>query len=57
MTKSVGIIGAGSAGLVTAHVLLRDGFDVTILTRDRSPGGKLGPLDPDIGLVKVLVLF
>jgi dimethylaniline monooxygenase (N-oxide forming) len=54
MTKSIGIIGAGSAGLVTAHVLLRDGFDVTVLTRDRSPGGKLGPLDPDIGLVKVL---
>jgi phytoene dehydrogenase-like protein len=40
MAKLVGIIGAGAAGLVTAHTLLRDGFDVTVLTRDRSPGGE-----------------
>lgn len=39
MAKSIGIIGSGAAGLVTAHILLRDGFDVTVLTRDRSPGG------------------
>lgn len=40
MAKSVGIIGSGASGLVTAHILLRDGFDVTVLTRDRSPGGQ-----------------
>ncbi|KZP03480.1 FAD/NAD-P-binding domain-containing protein [Athelia psychrophila] len=39
MAKTVGIIGAGAAGLVTAHTLLQDGFDVTVLTRDPSPGG------------------
>lgn len=38
--QSVGIIGAGPAGLITAHVLLQDGFDnVQLLTRDKSPGG------------------
>ena len=36
---SVGIIGSGPAGLITAHVLAQDGFDVTILTRDKEPGG------------------
>jgi dimethylaniline monooxygenase (N-oxide forming) len=40
MAKSVGIIGSGAAGLITAHTLLCDGFDVTVLTRDSSPGGK-----------------
>jgi phytoene dehydrogenase-like protein len=44
MTMTVGVIGAGAAGLVTAHTLLRDGFDVTLLTRDRSPGGASGRL-------------
>ena len=39
LANTVGIIGAGPAGLVTAHVLLQDGFDVQILTEDRSPGG------------------
>ncbi|KAL4071253.1 hypothetical protein V8B97DRAFT_2043915 [Scleroderma yunnanense] len=38
--QSIGIIGAGPAGLITAHVLLQDGFeDVQLLTRDKSPGG------------------
>ncbi|KAI0044474.1 FAD/NAD-P-binding domain-containing protein [Auriscalpium vulgare] len=38
--KSVGIIGAGLAGLITAHTLLQDGFaDLEILTRDRAVGG------------------
>ncbi|KAF9466370.1 hypothetical protein BDZ94DRAFT_1281005 [Collybia nuda] len=36
---TVGVIGAGAAGLVTAQVLIRDGFDVQIITRDRSVGG------------------
>ncbi len=38
--ESVAVIGAGIAGLVTAHVLLRDGFTaVQVLTRDSEPGG------------------
>ena len=37
--NTVGIIGAGAAGLITAHVLLQDGFNVQLLTEDRSPGG------------------
>ncbi|KAI6096926.1 FAD/NAD(P)-binding domain-containing protein [Pisolithus croceorrhizus] len=38
--ESVGIIGAGAAGLVTAHTLLQDGFgNVQLLTRDKSVGG------------------
>ncbi|KAG5647170.1 hypothetical protein DXG03_001125 [Asterophora parasitica] len=36
---TVGIIGAGAAGLVTAQILLKDGFDVRIITRDKSVGG------------------
>lgn len=36
---TIAIIGAGAAGLVTAHTLLQDGFDVQILTRDISSGG------------------
>ena len=36
---SVGI-GAGVSGLITAHVLLQDGFsDVTLISRDKSIGG------------------
>lgn len=38
--QSVGIVGAGAAGLVTAHTLLQDGFEnVQLLTRDKSVGG------------------
>lgn len=37
---SIGIIGAGAAGLITAKTLLDDGFEnITILTRDQHPGG------------------
>lgn len=36
---TVCVIGSGLAGLITAHTLLRDGWDVEILTRDASPGG------------------
>ncbi|KAK0211195.1 FAD/NAD-P-binding domain-containing protein [Desarmillaria ectypa] len=38
--QSVGLIGSGAAGLITAHTLIQDGFsDVQIITRDRTPGG------------------
>jgi dimethylaniline monooxygenase (N-oxide forming) len=40
LDQPVGIIGSGAAALITAHVLLRDGFTaVQLLTRDASPGG------------------
>ena len=35
---TVGIVGAGAAGLITAKTLLDDGFEVTLLTRDHHPG-------------------
>jgi phytoene dehydrogenase-like protein len=35
----IGIIGSGIAGLITAQVLLQDGFNVEVLTRDKSVGG------------------
>ena len=39
-SATVAIIGAGAAGLITAHTLLRDGFEhVQVLTRDPSAGG------------------
>lgn len=38
--ESVGTIGSGAAGLITAHILIQDGFsDVQIITRDRTPCG------------------
>lgn len=40
LQESVGIIGAGVAGLINAQVLLQDGFsDVTLISRDKSVGG------------------
>ncbi|KAG5354248.1 hypothetical protein C0989_003761 [Termitomyces sp. Mn162] len=39
LNASIGILGAGAAGLITAHVLLQDGFKVQLITRDSSPGG------------------
>ncbi|TFK94863.1 FAD/NAD-P-binding domain-containing protein [Polyporus arcularius HHB13444] len=40
LDESVAVIGAGIAGLINAHVLLRDGFTaVQVLTRDSEPGG------------------
>lgn len=39
-SASIGIIGAGMAGMITAHTLLKDGFqNVQIFTRDKIPGG------------------
>ena len=38
--EPVAVIGSGIAGLITAHVLLQDGFaNVEVLTRDMSVGG------------------
>ena len=40
LSESVGIIGSGISGLITAHTLLQDGFEnVEVLTRDSSVGG------------------
>ena len=40
LREPIGIIGAGSAGLINAHILLQDGFtDVTLISRDKSVGG------------------
>lgn len=39
-SASIGIIGAGTAGLITAYTLLQDGFtNVELITRDRTAGG------------------
>ncbi|KAF7316639.1 hypothetical protein HMN09_00396500 [Mycena chlorophos] len=37
---TVAVLGSGIAGLITAHVLSTDGFDVRVLTRDRTAGGQ-----------------
>lgn len=40
LEKSICVIGSGTAGLVSAQVLVQDGFkNVEVITRDRSPGG------------------
>jgi len=40
ISESVGILGAGMGGLISAHVLEQDGFkDITVITRDPSVGG------------------
>ena len=40
LLEPVGVVGSGIAGLITAHILLRDGFEsVEVLTRDSSVGG------------------
>ena len=37
---SVCVIGAGAAGLITAHTLIQDGFsNLQVLTRDATVGG------------------
>jgi dimethylaniline monooxygenase (N-oxide forming) len=36
---SVAVIGSGTAGLITAHTLLKDGFNVQLISRDHTPGG------------------
>ncbi len=44
-TEKVIVIGAGVAGLVAAIELAMRGFDVTVLERAASPGGKLREVD------------
>jgi protoporphyrinogen/coproporphyrinogen III oxidase len=39
--KKIIILGAGISGLATAHWLVKDGFDVTVLEADRYPGGSM----------------
>jgi len=38
--KKVIIVGAGFSGLAAASLLARDGFDVTVLEKNSSPGGR-----------------
>ncbi|TFY62439.1 hypothetical protein EVJ58_g3861 [Rhodofomes roseus] len=39
-TDRICVIGAGAAGLITAHTLIQDGYQhVEVLTRDPTPGG------------------
>jgi cation diffusion facilitator CzcD-associated flavoprotein CzcO len=41
---SVCVVGAGAAGLITAHTLIQDHFtNVQILTKDAQPGGVWSP--------------
>lgn len=44
MTKTVGIIGAGIAGLALAIRLANQGFKVTVFEKNSYPGGKLSEL-------------
>ncbi|KAF9559739.1 FAD/NAD(P)-binding domain-containing protein [Agrocybe pediades] len=40
LSSPIAILGAGMAGLITAHVLHQDGFtDITVITRDPTVGG------------------
>jgi cation diffusion facilitator CzcD-associated flavoprotein CzcO len=41
--KTVAIVGAGSAGLVAAKVLMEDGFNVTLFERQKHIGGIWSP--------------
>ncbi|KAI0058580.1 FAD/NAD-P-binding domain-containing protein [Artomyces pyxidatus] len=52
---SVAVIGAGPAGLITAHTLVQDGFEVQILTRDKTVGGvwREGRVYPDLQINSV----
>ena len=52
--RRVCVVGAGAVGLITAHVLREDGFEVQVLTRDKSVGGvwARGRVYPGIALNK-----
>lgn len=45
MKKTVTVIGAGVAGLASAIRLQNKGYDVTIIEKDRLPGGKMNRID------------
>jgi len=55
LSDSVGIIGAGPAGLISAHILTQDSFtDIHVITRDATVGGVWARerVDPDLRLNK-----
>jgi cation diffusion facilitator CzcD-associated flavoprotein CzcO len=43
VARTVAIVGAGSAGLAIAKVLMEDGFDVTVFDRQKQVGGIWSP--------------
>lgn len=45
MTKTITVIGAGVAGLASAIRLQNEGFQVTILEKEATPGGKMNRID------------
>ena len=47
MSQHVVVIGAGIAGLATAALLLREGYEVTVVEQRRDVGGRAGRLDID----------
>ncbi|GAB3068024.1 phytoene desaturase family protein [Salinicoccus sesuvii] len=47
MTKTITIIGAGVAGLASAVRLQNEGYDVIILEKESTPGGKMNRIDVD----------
>jgi len=53
--ERVAVIGSGPAGLATAHVLNRAGFNVTVFDKDPRPGGILRYGIPDFKLEKWVV--
>lgn len=56
----IAVVGAGPAGLITAHTLLRDGFEnVEVLTRDGSVGGVWAPqrVYPGLSINKSVILL
>ena len=53
--QRVAVVGSGPAGLATAHVLNRAGFNVTVYEKDPRPGGILRYGIPDFKLEKWVV--
>jgi len=41
--KTIAVIGAGSSGIVTAKVLIDNGFDVILFDREKQIGGIWSP--------------
>ncbi len=54
-TERVAVVGSGPAGLATAHVLNRAGYNVTVFEKDAEPGGLLRYGIPDFKLEKQVV--
>jgi len=55
MEKTIGIIGAGPAGLSTAYFLIRKGYFVTLYEKQKEPGGLLIYGIPEYRLPKDVV--